>query len=148
MIIGPYCDWIVKLFVPSFPSRQNQNLPHMSTVLVTRTEEILNHHVSAFVETDLDEIMKDYTERSELLTPQGSVSGLDAIRSWFGEIFKIAPKGSTLDVKQTLIRDNVAYIVWAGESSFVSIPFGVDTFIMENDKILYQCLGAQIVPKQ
>jgi hypothetical protein len=35
----------------------------MSTVLITRTEEILNHHVSAFVEADLDEIMKDYVER-------------------------------------------------------------------------------------
>jgi hypothetical protein len=120
----------------------------MSTVVLTRTEEILNHHVSAFVETDLDEIMKDYAERSELLTPQGPVSGLNAIRSWFEEIFKAVPKGSPLDLKQTIIRGNVAYIVWSGESPFVSIPFGVDTFIMENDTILFQALGAQIVPKQ
>jgi hypothetical protein len=119
----------------------------MSTVLVAITEEILNHHVSAFVETDVEEIMKDYTENSELLTPQGPVKGLTGIRSFFEEIFKIAPKGSTLDLKQMLIRDNMAYIVWAGESSFVSIPFGTDTFIMEDDKILYQCLGAHIVPK-
>jgi len=120
----------------------------MSTVQVTRTEEILNHHVSAFVETDLDEIMRDYTTNSELLTLQGPVKGLGGIRSFFEEIFKIAPKGSTFDLKQMLIRDNMAYIVWAGESSFVSIPFGADTFIMENDKILFQCLGAHIVPKQ
>jgi hypothetical protein len=120
----------------------------MSTVLITRTEEILNHHVSAFVEADLDEIMKDYVERSELLTPQGPVSGLNAIRSWFEEIFKSVPKGSPLDLKQMIIRDNMAYIVWSGESPFVSIPFGVDTFVMENDKILYQNLGAHIIPKQ
>ena len=120
----------------------------MSTVVLTRTEEILNHHVSAFVETDLDEIMKDHTERSELLTPQGAVSGLNAIRSWFEEIFKVVPKGSPLDLKQTIIRDNVANIVWSGESPFVSIPLGVDTFIMESDKILYQNLAAHIVPKQ
>jgi len=120
----------------------------MSTIVLTRTNEILNHHVSAFVETDLDEIMKDYTERSELLTPQGPVSGLNAIRSWFEEIFRAVPKGSSLDLKQTIIRDNVAYIVWSGESPFVSIPFGVDTFVMEDDKILFQALGAQIVPKQ
>jgi len=30
----------------------------------------------------------------------------------------------------------------------VSVPFGVDTFILENDKIMFQALGAQIVPKQ
>ena len=119
-----------------------------TTVLATRTEEILNHHVLAFVETDVDEIMKDYTERSELLTPQGPVSGLNAIRAWFEEIFKAFPKGSPLDLKQTIIRDNIAYIVWSGESSFVSAPLGVDTFIMENDKILYQNLAAYIIPKQ
>ena len=120
----------------------------MSTVVLPRTEEILNHHVSAFVETDVDEIMNDYTERSELLTPQGPVSGLKAIRSWFEEIFNAFPKGSRFDLKQTITRDNVEYIVWSGESPFVSVPFGVDTFIMENDKIMFQALGAQIVPKQ
>ena len=120
----------------------------MSTTLVTRTEEILNHHVAAFVETDADEIMKDFTENSELLTPQGPVKGLDAIRSWFEEIFKVFPKGSTLDLKQSIIRDHVAYIVWSGESPFVSVPLGADTFVMEDDKILYQCLAAQIIPKQ
>ncbi len=88
----------------------------MSTVTATRTEEILNHHVSAFVDTDVDEIMKDFTERSELLTPQGPVSGLNAIRTWFEEIFKAFPKDSSLDLKQMIIRDNTAYIVWSGES--------------------------------
>ena len=120
----------------------------MSTVLATRTEEILNHHLSAFVEAEVEEIMKDYTERSELLTPQGPVSGLNAIRFWFEEIFKAVPKGSPLDLKQTIIRDNVAYIAWSAESPFVSIPLGADTFIMENDKILYQNLAAYIIPKQ
>lgn len=120
----------------------------MSTVVLPRTEEILNHHVSAFVETDVDEIMNDYTERSELLTPQGPVSGLKAILSWFEEIFNAFPKGSRFDLKQTITRDNVEYIVWSGESPFVSVPFGVDTFILENDKIIFLALGAQIVPKQ
>jgi len=120
----------------------------MSAVVLPRTEEILNHHVSAFVETDVDEIMKDYTERSELLTPQGPVSGLKAIRSWFEEIFNAFPEGSRFDLKQTITRDNVEYIVWSGESPFVSVPFGVDTFILENDKIIFLALGAQIVPKQ
>ena len=120
----------------------------MSTIVLTGTQEILNHHVSAFVEADLDEIMKDYTEKSELLTPQGPVTGLNAIRSWFEEIFKAVPRGSALDLKQTIIRGNIAYIAWSGESPFVSIPFGVDTFVIESDKILFQALGAQIVPKQ
>ena len=120
----------------------------METVLQTKTQEILNHHLSAFIETDVNEIMKDFTEASELLTPDGALKGLNAIRSFFEEIFKIMPKGTTLEMKQMIIRDDVAYVVWSAESSFVSIPLGTDTFIMENDKILYQIVAAHIIPKQ
>src|ERR1051325_10725947 len=116
----------------------------MEAMLQTKTKEILNHHVSAFIETDVDEIMKDYAERSEILTPQGAVTGLTAIRSFFEETFKAVPKGSTLDLKQEIIRDNLAYIVWSGDSPFVSIPVGADTFVLEEDKIIYQTLAAQI----
>ena len=120
----------------------------METLLQTKTEEVLNHHVTAFVEADVNEIMKDYIESSELLTPEGALKGLDAIRSFFEEVFKILPKGSTLELKQQIIRDEMAYIVWSGESSFVSIPFGTDTFILDNDKIMFQNLAAHIIPKQ
>jgi ketosteroid isomerase-like protein len=120
----------------------------METLLKTKTEEILHHHLAAFMEADVDEIMKDFTDTSEVLTPQGALKGIDAIRSFFEETFKIVPKGSTLDMKEQIIRNNIAYIVWSGDSSFVSIPLGTDTFIMENDKIAFQILAAQIIPKQ
>jgi hypothetical protein len=52
--------------------------------------------------------MKDFMEASELLTPEGPLKGLNAIRSFFEEIFKIVPKGSALEMKQMIIRDNIA----------------------------------------
>jgi hypothetical protein len=119
----------------------------METLLQTKTEEILNHHLSAFIETDVDEIMKDFTEASELLTPDGALTGLNAIRSFFEEMFKILPKGSTLELKQQIIRDDVAYIVWSADSSFVNIPVGTDTFIMKDGSIIYQIVAAHIIPK-
>lgn len=63
------------------------------------------------MEADVEEIMKDYSKQSKLLTPQGSVKGLSAIRSFLEETFEAVPKGSTLEIKQALIRDNIAYIV-------------------------------------
>ena len=120
----------------------------METFLQTTTEQILNHHVSAFIEADVDEIMKDYIGSSELLTPQGALKGPDAIRSFFEEVFKILPKGSSLELKQQFIRDDMAYIVWSGESSFVSVPLGSDTFIFQDNKIIFQNLAGHIVPKQ
>jgi hypothetical protein len=120
----------------------------METLLQTKTGEILNHHLSAFIETDVNEIMKDFTETSELLTPDGALTGLNAIRSFFEEIFIILPKGTTLELKQQIIRDNIAYVVWSADSSFVSIPLGTDTFIIENNSIIYQIVAAHIIPKQ
>lgn len=120
----------------------------MEAAIQTNIQAVLHHHLSAFIEADVNEIIKDFTEESELLTPDGALKGLNAIRSFFEEVFKIIPKGSTLDMKQMIVRDNVAYLAWTCESSFVSIPLGTDSFIMENDKILYQTLAAHIIPKQ
>ena len=125
-----------------------KTLANMEAVTQSTTEQILNHHLAAFIDANVDEIMKDYTEQSELLTPDGPVLGLKAIRDFFQRAFNILPKGSSLDLKQTIIRGNMVYLAWTGESSFVNIPLGTDTFIFENDKILFQTLAAQIVTKQ
>ena len=119
----------------------------MATTTLSKNQEVVNHHLAAFLEADLNEILKDFTEESELLTPDGPLKGLDAIRSFFEEAFKIVPKGSTFELKQMIVRDNVTYLAWTCESSFVSIPIGTDSFIVENDKIIYQTLAAHIIPK-
>ena len=119
----------------------------MESVVQTITQEVLNHHLSAFADADVDEILKDYDEDSELLTPDGAFKGLNAIRSFFDESFKIFPKGSALELKQYIVRDEIIYVTWSGESSFVSIPMGTDTFIFQEDKIRVQTVAAQIVFK-
>ena len=120
----------------------------METLSQTKTQEIVNHHLSAFYDADVDEIMKDFTEDSEMLTPEGVLKGLNVIRSFYEEVFKMLPKGSTLEMKQMFVRDNLAYVAWNCESAFVTIPVGADSYIMENDKIKYQTLCAHIIPKQ
>ena len=49
----------------------------MEAVAQTKTQEVINHHLSAFLDADLNEIMKDFTEDSELLTPDGALKGLN-----------------------------------------------------------------------
>ena len=120
----------------------------MEAAIQTSTQAVLNHHLSAFAEANVNELMKDFTEESELLTPDGAFKGMSAIRSFFEEVFKIIPKGSLLELKQMVVRDNLAYLAWTCESSLVHIPLGTDSFIIKQDKILYQTLAAHIVPKQ
>lgn len=119
----------------------------MEAVSETKTQEVVNHHLSAFGDADVNEILKDFTEDSELLTPEGALKGLNVIRSFYEEVFKIVPKGSAFEMKQMFIRDNIAYIAWTCESSSVTIPIGTDSFIVESGKIKYQTLGAHIILK-
>jgi ketosteroid isomerase-like protein len=120
----------------------------MEAITQITTQEVLDHHIAAFKDADVRELLKDYTEESELLTHDGAIKGLTAIQSFFEEVFKIIPKGANFQLKQMINRDDVIYIAWNCDSPFVNIPMGTDTFLIENEKIKYQTLAAHIVPKQ
>lgn len=105
------------------------------------TKTILTHHLTAFGNNDLDEIMKDYTEDSELLTPEGALNGLAAIRTFFEDFFKAIPTGSAFEMKQLLVTGPVAYIVWESDSEVAKFPVGTDTFFLEGDKIRYHTVA-------
>jgi hypothetical protein len=115
---------------------------------ITTTQDVLNHHLAAFIDGDIEEMLKDYTEDSVVWTADAEFKGKDAIAFFFGEVYKIMPKGSTkLDVLQTFIKDGTAYIAWKGDSPFVNIPAAADTFVIKDEKIVIQAIGAHIVPK-
>ena len=81
--------------------------------------------------------MRDYTEASVLLTPDGPLKGLGPIRGFFGAFFASAPP--ELIQALTLIRQDVegevAYILWKAEPF---IPLATDTFVVRDGKILAQ----------
>lgn len=107
-----------------------------------KTNEILTHHLTAFGDNNLDEIMKDYTEQSEVLTIDGSQKGLERIRNFFAEMFITIPTGSEFEMKQLTVTGNVAHIVWASKSNVAEIPLGSDTFVLVNDKIMVHTVVA------
>jgi len=112
------------------------------------TQLVLQHHLSAFSENDIDEIMKDYSEESCLCTPDGKLSGLSAIRSFFCSVINLFPAGQTrLDVKQMIVENDKAYLYWNSDSPVASIPMGTDSFEIKDGKIIWQTMAAQIVIK-
>jgi len=106
-----------------------------------KTQELLNHHLTAFGNNDLDEIMKDYTEDSELMTPEGMSKGLESIRKFFEDFFIAIPTGSDFKMKQLLVTGPVGYIAWSSESDVAKFPVGTDTFFLEGDKIRYHTVA-------
>ncbi len=51
------------------------------------TQAVLNHHLESFGAGDVDELLKDYTEDSVFISPDGRMTGLDALRMAFEGFF-------------------------------------------------------------
>jgi len=112
-----------------------------------KTKEILDHHLTVFTRNDLDDTMEDYTEESFLITPDGTFKGLAEIRKNFENAFKVLPKDSmTFTVKQTVIVQDLAYIIWEARTPKLDFSFGTDTFIIRDGKIVEQTYGGVVKP--
>jgi hypothetical protein len=92
--------------------------------------------------------MKDYTEQSELWTPDGAIVGLEAISSFFSYAFTFFPKGKTkLDITKMIAKDNRVYIVWTANTPVVDVTLGTDSFDIRGGKIIWQTTAFQMVQK-
>ena len=115
--------------------------------LQVSTEEILRHHLAAFCNNDIGEIIKDYTPASEMWTPDGALIGVDSISSFYAYVFTLLPKDSLqFEVKREIVRGSKAYIVWNASSAIINVPLGTDSFEVEDGRIVWQTLAAHIIP--
>lgn len=113
------------------------------------TEEVLDHHLKAFDDGDVDEIMKDFDEASVLITPQGPTRGRTEIRKVFESFLtEVIPPGSKFEVVHRHVVDETAYIVWTAETEKVRFDMGTDTFIVRGGKIAIQTTAASATSKE
>jgi len=114
----------------------------------TISEIVLQHHLEALGKNDIVELMKDYSEQSELWTPDGAIVGLQAISSFFSYAFTLFPKDKTkLEIKKMIAKDSKIYIVWTADSPIVNVSFATDCFEIREGKILWQSTAFQITQK-
>jgi hypothetical protein len=114
----------------------------------TGAESIFRHHLEALINNDLNELMKDYTEASELWMPEGEIIGLQAISAFYSYAFSLFPKGKTyLEEKKMIAKGNKLYTIWTADSPVVNVPFACDCFEMKDGKILWQTTAFQMVQK-
>ncbi|MEJ7685375.1 MAG: nuclear transport factor 2 family protein [Segetibacter sp.] len=111
-------------------------------------ESIFQHHLEALGKNDLDELMKDYTEESELWTLQDTIVGLKAISIFYSYAFTLFPKDNTrLEIKKLIAKGNKVYLVWIADSPIVNVSFATDCFEIKDGKILWQSTAFQMVQK-
>ena len=113
------------------------------------TNAVLDHHLAAFSAGDIDEILKDYTDESTVITPDTTYKGRQAIHSFFGDLFSGLLKPGTYDFTQDTrkIEGDVAYSVWHANSAAANIPLATDTWVVRDGKIATQTYTAKIDPK-
>ena len=109
----------------------------MSSNLTEQTAAILQHHLTAIAQGDLDAILSDYGAESTLFLPDKTLQSLEEVRGFFASLLATLPTGWMADFK--MIRQDVAgeaaYIFWQAPPIF---PMATDTFIVRDGKIVVQ----------
>jgi ketosteroid isomerase-like protein len=113
------------------------------------TSEVLDRHLKAFAENDLDGVMADYSSNAVLFVPTGSLRGPGEIKPLFQNLVaEFSKPGSSFTMQQRCIEGDHAYIIWAAETADNSYEFATDTFVVQNGKIVAQSFAAKIKPKR
>lgn len=112
------------------------------------TRQVLAHHLECFAQRDLEGILADYTDRSLLLTPEGTLEGRSAIRPLLARLCaEFSKPGASLSMKVHSIAGELGFLVWSAETAENRYEFATDTFVVREGKIAYQSFAARILPR-
>jgi ketosteroid isomerase-like protein len=112
------------------------------------TKDVINHHLKAFGERDLNGVLADYAPGVVFFTQNGPLRGVDAIRPLFqAMIAEFDKPGATFTVKQQSVEGGHGYIVWSAETADNVYELGTDTFVVRDGKIVAQSFTGKITPK-
>jgi hypothetical protein len=104
------------------------------------TQEVLDHHLGAFAK-GLDEIMRDYSPASVILTHDKQYRGVAEVRGFFDGFLKSIKPGfwEAFKIRSQSVDREVAYIVWDAKP-FVNMA--TDTLVVHRGKIVVQTFTA------
>ena len=109
------------------------------------TKDVLDNHLKAFDEGDLNGVLSDYAPGAVLFTKDGALKGVDAIRPLFEALIaEFGKPGATFNMKQQLVEGDYAYILWTAKTADNVYELATDTFVVREGKIVAQSFTAKI----
>jgi hypothetical protein len=83
------------------------------------------------------------------MSPGRTARGLSEIRDVFTDLFTnlIPPGSSTLEATWRATDGEYIFVVWKGKSEKHVFPIGTDTFVVRDDKIVFQTFVPHAVDK-
>ncbi|MFA9417662.1 nuclear transport factor 2 family protein [Natrinema sp. HArc-T2] len=116
---------------------------------MTTTDDVLDHHLTAFGEQDLEAVLEDYTDESVIVTNMGTFRGLEEVEGLFEDLFEeFDHEEATIDMQQETVEDEFAYIVWEAETPENVYEFATDTFYVPEEAILFQTFAGHLSPNE
>lgn len=111
-------------------------------------EAVLDHHLTAFNEGDMGELLADYTDESVIISNMGEFQGLDEIEQLFtGLMEEFSQPGTEFVVDDNTFDEEIAFCVWHADTPDNDYEFATDTQIIRDGKIAKQILSAKVNPK-
>lgn len=109
--------------------------------------EVHDHHHQAFLDKNVEELIKDYDEESILITPDGNLhKGVEEIRNTFEYAFQeIFPQEMDLQLIKKTSDKGIVFLLYSvsdAETGKTLWNFASDTFIIKDGKIKYQTVVA------
>ena len=109
-----------------------------STAVTPR--EIFEDHLRLRVEGDLEEdLRRNYSKDVVLLTSNSDFVGHDGIRVSAARLDEQLPDASFTFLSKR-VHGPYAFLIWEGRSSHLDATSGADSFVIENDKIVFQSI--------
>jgi hypothetical protein len=102
------------------------------------TEAVIRNHLQAFVEQKgIAAILDDYDENARFYSETRVYHGKREICDFFVEFIGTLPPGAIerFALRSLRVDDRIAYITWSAGDD---IPFGTDTFVVNDGKIVSQ----------
>jgi hypothetical protein len=119
----------------------------MNPSTVPGTDRLLQKHLAAFIDNDLDAVVSDYASDAVFVTPDATYEGPARIREFFRELMQHFPKGaSTLALDRTEFHGDIVYFIWHGKTPTLEVPFATDTMVVRGDKIVKQTFAGVLQP--
>ncbi|MDA0195747.1 MAG: nuclear transport factor 2 family protein [Bacteroidetes bacterium] len=123
--------------------------PSGPIISAEQSKAVIEHHLNAFGMNDIRGIMADYSDESVVVTADSTFTGLASIEAFFTQLLPSFPtEGTSIELDKFVVKNELVYIIWHGSSPTLNVPFGTDTFIVEDDKIKRQTFAGVINPAE
>lgn len=110
--------------------------------------EIIESHLNKRIGDDLEgDIEENFSEGIVILSTYGIYKGHDGVRASSAELKKRLGE-SVFEYKRVLIEQNYALLEWTAESEDKEIKDGVDSFTIEDEKIVFQAIHYNVLKKK